>query len=128
MKRSPQSVNAKRASKQKKSKARPLPKGGKIALEIRVKGDEMIIKGKRMSRLTSHGFGLFLENYTPDEVGITKEAQGALLQQRYISGLQPIEFFDHNVIGICSGRFPIKEASVHGEVARGLIKRFTIIS
>lgn len=96
----------------------------KISLEIRLVNNNLRLSLINQKRFTKYGFGLFLENYNPKEIAITDKARKELLKQKYILGLQPIEFFNNNIIGFCETDFPIGESSVH-EGAEKLIEQFS---
>ena len=98
-----------------------------LSIEIRLDGEsgEIEIWVMNPDRISQHGFGSFLENYDPAEVGITDEARAVLIALPYRSGLMEMEFFNHPVIGYCSRRADLESVSVHGDVSRDLISRFT---
>ena len=56
------------------------------------------VKAVDEDRLTHYGFGTFLENITPSEIGISVDALKRLLEQPERPGLQGLEFWpDHRI-------------------------------
>lgn len=96
----------------------------KVALEIRLQGKNIQLSILDNKRFAQHGFGMFLDNFSPEEVAIDDQARHYMLCQPYLKGLRPIEFFNQNTIGFCELVFPASQASVHGLAAKELIAQF----
>lgn len=90
---------------------------GEKCLQIR------IINFKRM---TLHGFGLFLENFDPEEVVAGKGVIDALCAQPERRGLQGVEFWgDAKRLAFCAEIVPLRNINVP-EGAKDWIRKFKV--
>jgi hypothetical protein len=68
------------------------------AIRIDTDGDNIRIRTLIESRLTQHGFGMFLEDIKPGEISITAKAFKILNDSPYRGGLMGLEIFAINVL------------------------------
>jgi len=78
----------------------------------------VVIVTRNQKRISTHGFGLFIEGIKPGELLVSKAALKAVNEGKCIRGLCPMEIFPDNMIGFCDQWIPISNLSVHEGAAK----------